>query len=203
MEVSLIGAGGHARTLISSLNLSGIKVNAVYDENFKPKMKGEFISGVPLEGNLEQIPKEEKLVIAKGNVHDLKRYSEELKGRLYKKNIIHPSAIIDSKSLGDCNQFSALSFMADSAQMGSFNIIYSNSMIEHEVIIGNHNLITVNVSICGRVKIGDQCYLGASSTILPNLSICDQVIIGAGAVVIEDISEPGTYVGVPAKKLLK
>jgi len=33
------------------------------------------------------------------------------------------------------------------------------------------------------------------------VSICDDVVIGAGAVVTKDITEPGTYVGNPTRKL--
>jgi serine acetyltransferase len=33
------------------------------------------------------------------------------------------------------------------------------------------------------------------------MSICDDVIIGAGAVVLSNITEKGTYVGIPAKRI--
>ena len=32
-------------------------------------------------------------------------------------------------------------------------------------------------------------------------TICDNAVIGAGAVVTKDITEPGTYVGIPARKI--
>lgn len=48
--------------------------------------------------------------------------------------------------------------------------------------------------------IGDQVSIGSNATILP-VKICDRVVIGAGAVVTKNISEPGVYVGNPAKLL--
>lgn len=48
--------------------------------------------------------------------------------------------------------------------------------------------------------IGDHVSIGTNATILP-VSICSNVVIGAGAVVTHDISEPGFYAGVPARKL--
>jgi acetyltransferase-like isoleucine patch superfamily enzyme len=51
-------------------------------------------------------------------------------------------------------------------------------------------------------KIGSKVSIGTNATILP-VTICDQVVIGAGAVVTKDITESGTYVGNPARRLLR
>jgi len=49
-------------------------------------------------------------------------------------------------------------------------------------------------------RIGNRVSIGSNATMLP-VTVCDDVVIGAGAVVTKDISEPGTYVGNPAKRL--
>jgi acetyltransferase-like isoleucine patch superfamily enzyme len=49
-------------------------------------------------------------------------------------------------------------------------------------------------------KLGHHVSIGTNATILP-VSICAGVVIGAGAVVTRDISEPGIYVGNPARLL--
>ena len=51
-------------------------------------------------------------------------------------------------------------------------------------------------------KIGNQVSIGTNATILP-VTICDRAVIGAGAVVTKNISEPGFYVGNPARLLKK
>ena len=43
----------------------------------------------------------------------------------------------------------------------------------------------------------------ANACILGDVSICNDCTIGAGAIVIRDITEPGVYVGAPAKKANK
>ena len=48
--------------------------------------------------------------------------------------------------------------------------------------------------------IGNHVSIGTNATILP-VRICSDVVVGAGAVVTKDISEPGIYVGNPARKL--
>jgi acetyltransferase-like isoleucine patch superfamily enzyme len=48
--------------------------------------------------------------------------------------------------------------------------------------------------------IGTRVSIGSNATILP-VNICSDVVIGAGAVVTHDITEPGIYVGNPARLL--
>jgi acetyltransferase-like isoleucine patch superfamily enzyme len=49
-------------------------------------------------------------------------------------------------------------------------------------------------------KVGNRVSIGSNATILP-VTICDDVVIGAGAVVTKNITEPGCYVGNPARKI--
>jgi acetyltransferase-like isoleucine patch superfamily enzyme len=51
-----------------------------------------------------------------------------------------------------------------------------------------------------QTKLGNRVSIGTNATILP-VRICDGAVIGAGAVVTKDITEPGFYVGNPARLL--
>ncbi len=51
------------------------------------------------------------------------------------------------------------------------------------------------------MTVGRDTFIGAGATIVNGVSICGGVIIGAGAVVVRDVTEPGTYAGVPAKRI--
>lgn len=57
-------------------------------------------------------------------------------------------------------------------------------------------------SLWRSTKIGDRVAIGTNATILP-VHICSDVVIGAGAVVTRNITEPGIYVGNPAKLIRK
>lgn len=54
----------------------------------------------------------------------------------------------------------------------------------------------------GKTNIGKKVSIGSNATILP-VNICDDTVIGAGAVVTKNITEPGYYVGNPARLLRK
>ncbi len=47
-------------------------------------------------------------------------------------------------------------------------------------------------------KLGNHVSIGSNATVLP-VTICDNVVVGAGSVVTRDLSEPGFYIGSPAK----
>ena len=51
-------------------------------------------------------------------------------------------------------------------------------------------------------QIGNNVSIGSNATILP-VQICDGCVIGAGAVVTKNITEPGVYVGNPARLIRK
>ena len=47
--------------------------------------------------------------------------------------------------------------------------------------------------------VGKGTWIGTGAIVSNNVNICGGCMIGAGAVVIKDITEPGIYVGVPAR----
>lgn len=101
-------------------------------------------------------------------------------------------------------------------EIGSNSKIQSHCFICELVIIGNncfvgHGVMFINDVMKGgpahgdqtkwkKTVIGDNVSIGSNSTILP-VEICNDVVIGAGAVVTKNITEPGTYVGNPARKI--
>lgn len=55
--------------------------------------------------------------------------------------------------------------------------------------------------LAGAVKVGRGSWLGIGSIVSNNVNIISDSKIGAGAVVVRDITEPGTYVGVPVRRI--
>lgn len=101
--------------------------------------------------------------------------------------------------------------VGDRTRVQSHTFICELVDIDNDCFIG-HGVMFINDTFSGgapaggdsskwlATKIGKKVSIGSNATILP-VSICDGVVIGAGSVVTKDITEPGTYVGNPAKKL--
>ncbi len=52
-------------------------------------------------------------------------------------------------------------------------------------------------------QIGNNVVLSCQSSILGGVHICDNVIIGAHSLVLHDISQTGTYIGIPVKSSVR
>lgn len=71
--------------------------------------------------------------------------------------------------------------------------------ISHDSTVKKHTFLSPRAAIAGFVVVGECCNIGINSTLIDNIILTDFVQTGGGAVVIENIGQPGTYVGVPAK----
>ena len=86
------------------------------------------------------------------------------------------------------------------ASVGKGCIVNTCSSVDHDCRVGDYVHIAVGAHLCGTVAVGEGTWIGAGSTVSNNVSVCGECMIGAGAVVVRDITEAGTYLGVPAKK---
>ena len=197
----LIGAGGHARSVIALLQNNGFAIKSIYDNSWKVG-SSETILSIPVCGIIDDVPRNETICLAVGdNTIREELYHKHSKYTL-KEVIEHPNAFIENSAvLGHSNLVFANVFVNADAKIGNNNILNTGCIIEHECVIGNHNHISVSAALCGRVTVGNNCFIGAGAIIKDKIKICDHVTIGAGAVVVKDINEPGVYVGNPSRKV--
>ncbi len=87
------------------------------------------------------------------------------------------------------------------ATIGRGALINTGAIIDHDSRIGEFTHIAVNATVAGGCTIGSLVFVGAGATVIDNIDIANGAIIGAGSTVIDDITEPGVYVGSPARRL--
>ena len=73
--------------------------------------------------------------------------------------------------------------------------------IGHNCDVGENTVMAAGVILNGGVKVGKNCWFASGSLIRHYVNICENVVIGLEAVVVKDITEPGIYVGNPARYL--
>ena len=142
-------------------------------------------------------------VIAIGNAAVRKRLAQTMKGVIW-YTAIHPKAVVSALgvTVGEGSVIAAGAVVNPGATVGKHCIINTNAVVEHDCTLGDYVHISVAAALGGTVAVGDSTWVGIGSAVRNNLTICSGVTVGAGAVVVKNIEEPGTYVGVPARKML-
>ena len=81
-------------------------------------------------------------------------------------------------------------------------IINSGAIIEHDCTIGDFSHISPPTTLCGGVTVGALCHIGDGTSVKNGITIHDQIVVGCANAVVSDLCKTGTYVGVPAKKII-
>jgi sugar O-acyltransferase (sialic acid O-acetyltransferase NeuD family) len=193
--LSIIGCGGHARSVADVILANGDNFLCFVDNNARPN---EVIYGYPV---LTMLPSTTTgFHVAVG---DNRRRSELV--LCYTAQYLNISIIASTVTHGFQSMIAPGCFIAHHVHLGpevhigSGTIINTGSVIEHEVSIGSFCHVAPHSTICGRTRIGNNVFIGASSVIIDNISICDNAIIGANSTVIRNIDLPGVYIGGPAR----
>lgn len=197
--VTLLGAGGHARSMLSLLRSIDVKVARIVDSS---ALAGENVMGIPVVSDFAESV--ESLVISVGDNKTRELFYYQYQSKLWDKPIVHQRASIDESAIAQRgSQIFSGAYVGPLSMVGENTIINTHAIIEHESRIGCHSHIAVGTLVLGRCTVGDRCFVGAGAVIRDGLSIADDVTIGANSFVNGDIKEAGLYVGSPARKVTR
>ena len=206
-DILLVGAGGHAKSVIDSIEAEG-KFNIVgfLDKDTQLQYKGYKTIGIDDDALKLFEHGIQNAFITIGFLG-----KSNLRMELYKRlkaigyhfpNIIDPSAILaNGIRIGEGNFIGKRAVLNADVAISSMNIINTGAIIEHDCKIGSNVHLSVGSIACGGVFIHDNTFIGANATIIQGIEIGQEVIVGAGAVVITKVEGNSTVAGVPAKKI--
>lgn len=202
----LVGAGGHARVLLSTLLQLGRCVSGFVD----PDRSRRELLGVPYLGDDEAVskrdPVEVLLINGVGSVasiaNRLKVY-EFFRKRGYRfASVIHPGAIIAPEvQLADGVQIMAGVIVQTGSIVGEDCIINTGARVDHDCVLDAHAHVAPGAILSGNVHVGARAHIGAGATVIQGVQIGSDSIVGAGAVLLSDVPESCTVVGVPAQPI--
>lgn len=196
-ELIIFGCGGHARSIASVAIRSGMRVKCFYDESAGDNEK---IFNISVLKPAYDCFSSAGIVGIGDNLKRSKCF--KMYSDVDLVNVISKFADVSTSiKIGRGNFISSACYIGPNVSMSNNNIINTGAIIEHDVTIGSHSHVSIGSRLAGNVSVGNYCYLGAGTIVIDGINICDNVIIGAGSVVIRDISESGTYVGIPARRI--
>lgn len=207
----LFGAGSQVYVLDEIIRKQNLYIAAIFndsDPNHRMEFPAEVIVGQQkIREWIKRSGTELRYAISIGNHHGnarVKRHQLLQELGLIPAHLQHETAFVSRDAvIGSACQLLAFSFVGAKARLGEAVIINTKASVDHECILQDGVHVGPGATIAGRVTIGRNTFVGSGATICPDLHIVDNCIIGAGAVVVSNLTIPATYVGVPARRLMK
>lgn len=202
-QVIIIGASGHGKVIADIVIQSGDCVKGFLDDADNPP---DMIEGIPVLGKVVSYKKYIgcKFIVAIGNATIRKKIVNELKNVGW-YTAIHPSARLSclGVTVGEGTVVMAQAVINSCAKIGRHCIINTSAVIEHDNFLSDFVHVSPGAVLAGTVKVGENTHIGAGAVVKNNINIVSDCTIGAGAVVVSNVVRRGTYVGVPARMLLR
>ena len=194
--IVVIGAGGHAKVLISTLIARGIPIAAVFDDD-------DAKWGMDAQGTRVSRTERERggsAIIGIGG--NAKRMEVARALNFEWETVVHPSACVHpSAKIGRGTVIFAGAVVQPDAVIGEHVIVNTGATIDHDCIVGDFAHLAPGVHLAGSVQVGEGAFLGIGSAAIPGVKIGRWSTLGAGAVAIRDLADGAVAVGVPAKIL--
>ena len=211
MRVVLVGAGGHARSILAALAGGALEPVACTDP--RAQLHGTRIDGVPVVGDDERLPAllddgVQGAVIAVGaigdNVPRAELYEHVAALGFALPVVRSPSAIVaPTAEVGPGSVLLAGAIVGPGARIGRNAIVNTRAVVEHDCVIGDHVHVASGAVLGGGVTVGRAAHVGLGAAVRQGIGIGAGALVGVGAAVVADVPEGAIVVGVPARSRAK
>jgi len=192
--VVVIGAGGHAKVVISTLTARGFSIAGVLDDDdtkWGMDAQGTRVSRIERERGGSGI-------IGIGDNAQRRDMARALSFEW--RTVVHPSAFVHpSAKLGRGTVVFAGAVVQPDAVIGDHVIVNTGATVDHDCIIDDYAHLAPGVHLAGSVHVGEGAFLGIGSVAIAGVRIGRWSTLGAGAVAIRDLADGVVAVGVPAR----
>ena len=196
-NVIIIGAGGHAKVIADIVKKSDDKLIGFLDDNEEVQDKVVF-------DNKKMNYKNAEFIIGIGN-NKVRKIISDKYSNLKWYTAIHPNAVIANEVI--INEGSAIMagvVINPGTTVGKHCIINTSTSIDHDNIIEDYVHISPGSHLAGTVAVKEGTWICSGVTVINDIIINKNNIVGAGSVVIKNIEEENnTYIGIPARKIVK
>lgn len=194
-KIIILGAGGHAASVIDSLEREGIYDIAGYVANDE-KVGNSDYPIIGTDSDLERLYQSGIRNIAIGIGYLGK---SDLREKLYKHIkligfflpiIRDPSAMISKRAEIAEGTFIGKGVIINRrAVIKEACIINSGAIVEHDCKVDKFSHISVGSVLCGGVSIGKATFVGANTTVIQEKKIGNNCVLGAGITIRKNVED--------------
>lgn len=209
-KLVIVGAGDFGREvtwLVERINAQNPTWELLGFVDDNAALKGQTVDSYPVLGSvawLETVTEEMYVVCSIGTGRIRKQVMEQVlkNPHLHSATLVDPAAIIgrDVRVEPGC-VVCAGTVLTVSIYMKAHTILNLNCTIGHDTVLGSYCTVHPGSNLSGKVRVGACTDIGTGTKIIQGLTVCSGCTLGAGAVVVRDITEPGVYAGVPARRI--
>jgi sugar O-acyltransferase (sialic acid O-acetyltransferase NeuD family) len=192
-ELIILGAGGHAKVLLSLINELKLKILGVCAPELS--QQGMMVwRGIPvLNISDDQLisfkPEQVALVNAIGNQKIRHSLFQSFKTQGYEfPTLIHPSAYLDKTAcIEEGSQIMAGVMIQADVYIGKNVIINTRASIDHDCIIEDDVHIAPGAILCGSVRVKKGAFIACGAAIADGMTIGEGAIVGTGVSIVRDV----------------
>lgn len=198
-SIFVVGAGGHAKVILSALLAAEATVLGVYDDD--PTKRGTEVLRVPVLGTIREFhnTKGNAGVIAVGDNLTRHQIASQFPSAKW-VTVNHPRAYVhESASLGPGTVVFAGAVVQAGARIGRHCIINTGATVDHDCVVGDFCHVAPGCNLGGTVTLAEGVFMGIGSVAIPGTRVGAWTKVGAGAAVVTDLPDRVVAVGVPAR----
>jgi sugar O-acyltransferase (sialic acid O-acetyltransferase NeuD family) len=193
-SVIVLGAGGHARVLVSMLKRLNRRILGA---TCLPPIEENDLFGIPILGDDDEIknwnPQEIELVNGIGMITAGESARHENSNRMralgYRfLEVVDPSAFIAPEAtVSEGAQVMAGAIIQPGAIIGKDSIINTGAQVDHDCVIGEGSHVCPGSLLAGDVRIGQKSIVGSGSVIIPRIHVGSCRMIRAGSIITSNV----------------
>jgi len=196
----VLGAGGHARSVVDVLERAGHAVVAV---------SGAVPAGASWHVDVLADDREAFELLAAQGLHAVVAIgSNPARARLVRELVARgipvPPVVAGTATVSPRSVLGAGSVVLEHAHVGPSStlgeavVVNTAAVVEHDCTVGVGTHVAPGAVLLGAASVGELTLVGSGARILPGVTVGSGVTVGAGAVVTTPVADGETVVGVPA-----